>query len=88
MLVALLISLLMQPVQAESPEILPGTGRLVLEGPLDEFMVAGIDRFALNAIAAARKDRETNWPVDFTSLETFNKTVALARGIQTADRCR
>ncbi|MCA9039645.1 MAG: hypothetical protein KDA65_04780 [Planctomycetaceae bacterium] len=67
------------PLRAESPNVMPGTQPLELDRPLDEVMVEGIDRFALKAIEEARQNRQENWPVDFTSLETFQKMVAPLR---------
>ncbi|QDU79201.1 Alpha/beta hydrolase family protein [Polystyrenella longa] len=79
-LLALLVFGFMPSIlSAESPDVLPGTTLLELEQPLDEVMVAGIDRFALKAIEEARQERINNWPVDFTSQETFYQTVAPLR---------
>ena len=42
-------------------KVLPGTEALKEAKPLDEVMVAGIDRFALKAIASAALNRESAW---------------------------
>ena len=49
------------------PEQLPGTAPLELSVPLDEQMVAGIDKFALQALAQSPKLRPQKWNYDFSS---------------------
>lgn len=44
-----------------SGDPLPGTARLALEQPLDEEMVAGIDRFLVGRIAEQRESRRQAW---------------------------
>ena len=61
------------PVWAEP---LAGTKPLVIDRPLDEVMVDGIDRFALREIAASVDRRETLWSRDFSSPEAYDKSVA------------
>ncbi len=51
---------------ADNP--LPGTGPLTEERPLDEVMLAGLQRFSLRELAAARERRSRNWSRDFSSL--------------------
>ncbi|MAT16542.1 MAG: hypothetical protein CMJ46_14880 [Planctomyces sp.] len=72
-------NLVVTPLRAESPDVHPGTKKLELDRPLDEVMVEGIDRFAMQALEDARIEREANWPVDYSSLEAFKKTVAPLR---------
>jgi len=61
---------------AEPPDVLPGTDLLTLERPLDEEMVAGIDRFALRALARSRDVRTDRWKWDYSSPEAYAKSVA------------
>ena len=61
-------------------KVLPGTKPLTITQPLDEYMVAGIDRFSLRALAQSRKLREQNWAaLDASSLEAWQKSVAPKR---------
>ncbi len=46
----------MRPAVA-ADAVLPGTAPLTVREPLDEVMVAGIDRYCLRAIASAREAR-------------------------------
>lgn len=63
-------------LQAESaPDQLPGTGKLEITVPLDEVMVEGINRFALNEIKKACQNRTDNWPVDISSPEAYEKSL-------------
>ncbi|MCH9656080.1 MAG: hypothetical protein K0U86_12855 [Planctomycetes bacterium] len=55
----------------EFPEVLPGTKPLKLTVPLDEHMVAGIDRYALNALAKSPALRPQKWHYDFSSHAAF-----------------
>jgi dienelactone hydrolase len=51
------------------PATLPGTAPLTIAEPLDEVMVAGIDRFALRELQLAREQRAAKWRRDPTSPE-------------------
>ncbi len=53
------------------PEVLPGTEPLKLKVPLDEHMVAGIDRYALKALANSPNLRPQKWHYDFSSHAAF-----------------
>ena len=55
---------------------LPGTQQLTIRQPLDELMVAGIDRFALRAIKQAATERSQRWNPNFTSAEAYIAGVA------------
>lgn len=57
------------------PEVWPGTKKLELDQPLDEFMVAGIDVFALREIAAAAKSRAELWQRDTSNAEAYDKSL-------------
>jgi len=51
-----------QPTFAQSaPDQLPGTRQLTISEPLDEVMVAGINRFALRALQDSRAARSALW---------------------------
>jgi len=59
---------------------LPDTNPLTIAQPLDEFMVEGIDRFCLKALAASRHVREETWNgFDSGSRESWEKHVAPMR---------
>ncbi len=58
------------------PKILPGTAALTIDQPLDEVMVAGIDKFALLEIAAAREARAAKWQRDLSSPEAYQQSLA------------
>lgn len=59
----------------EFPEQLPGTTALELTVPLDEHMVAGIDRYALNALAQSPELRPAKWNYDFSSHAAFIESI-------------
>lgn len=59
----------------EFPKVLPGTTSLKLSAPLDEHMVAGIDRYALNALAKSPELRPQKWNYDFSSHATFIESI-------------
>lgn len=75
-----LVGLLAMPVWSADPvtfpKTLPGTAALTIEQPLDEVMVAGIDRFALQEIATAREARAAKWQRDFSTPEAYQKSLA------------
>lgn len=58
------------------PEIWPGTQKLELSQPLDEWMVDGIDRFALREIERATSTRAERWQRDVTSREAYETSLA------------
>ncbi len=47
---------------AKGQEVLPGTQPLTMEGDLASVMIDGIDRFLLDKIEQARRDRLATWP--------------------------
>uniref|UniRef100_A0A7C2JZ78 Dienelactone hydrolase domain-containing protein n=1 Tax=Schlesneria paludicola TaxID=360056 RepID=A0A7C2JZ78_9PLAN len=57
------------------PPTLPGTEPLTIAEPLDEVMVAGIDRFALRAIAQAARERAGRWKRDTSSPEAYQMSL-------------
>ena len=58
---------------------LAGTKPLELKRPLDEEMVAGIDRFCMRELATARAKRDANWNVNYSSPDAFKKTIGAYR---------
>lgn len=73
--IAILFSLLPGNAgQANDP--LPGTQVLTETRPLDEVMVAGIDRYCLRAIQTARDVRESHWNRDFSSADAYLESIA------------
>lgn len=65
-----LVSWVSQTVRAAEP-VLPGTERLTVEQPVDEWMVAGITRFAQRELLHARGQREQRWLAELRSMEAF-----------------
>ncbi|MBI1344860.1 hypothetical protein GC163_01075 [bacterium] len=57
------------------PPTLPNTQPLTIDQPLDEVMVAGIDRFALNAIEQAKAARAGKWQRDTSSPGAYNASL-------------
>ncbi len=57
------------------PPVLPETQPLSIEQPLDEFMVDGIDRFALREIQQAAAARAGKWQRDASSPEAYAKSL-------------
>jgi dienelactone hydrolase len=57
-------------------KVLPKTEPLTVTQPLDEFMIDGIDRFCLKALAESRKLRESKWKRDFSTAEAYEKSIA------------
>ena len=65
------------PAQNANP--FPGTKPLSLTKPLDVVMVAGIDRFALRALAGSAAERPARWKQDFSDHQAYAKSVAANR---------
>jgi len=61
------------------PEVYPNTQRLELAQPLDEYMVDGIDRFALREIEQAAEVRAGLWQRDVSSPEAYEQSLAVYR---------
>ena len=68
-------SLALSAAEPQFAEVLEGTQRLMLDQPLDEAMVAGIDRFALREIEAAAAARPGLWRRDVSSREAYEKSL-------------
>ncbi len=60
-------------------KVLPGTQPLTAKQPLDEVMVAGIDKFALREIAASPARRDQLWKLDGINAADWDKTMAPRR---------
>ena len=54
---------------------LPGTEPLTIDKPLDEVMVAGINRFALRALEQSPLQRDAHWARDYASADAYEKSV-------------
>lgn len=76
-LVSLFISFpsLVSAQTLEFSEVLPGTTNLKLTMPLDEHMVAGIDRYALKALAMSPELRPQKWNYDFGSHAAYIESI-------------
>lgn len=77
-LAALAFCLPALPIVAAAAAV-PGTTPLTIDQPLDEVMVAGIDRFALRELAASPARRTQSWPRDFSSATASGKSIAPLR---------
>jgi len=64
---------------AAEPNTLPDTKPLTETRPLDEVMVAGIDRFAMRALKNSPKQRLSKWQRDYSSPSVYEKSVAKNR---------
>lgn len=78
MCVAVGILLTLLPVLQAAEKTLPNTKPLTIEQPLDEVMVAGIDKFCLRELAASRNTR-SKIKRDFSSRENYQKSIAASR---------
>src|SRR5262245_4814444 len=58
-----------------SSKTLPGTKPLTIGRPLDEVMVAGISRFALQAMQQSPLRRDARWSRDYASVGAYVKSV-------------
>lgn len=58
---------------------LPNTGLLEIPGDLASNLVAGVDRFLLNQLAASETNRLRYWNRDFSSPEAYEKSIATNR---------
>ncbi len=70
-----LIASILASLDARSDEPLPGTRSLTETRPLDEVMVAGIDRFALREIDEAAQRRQSLWKLDYSTREAFETSL-------------
>ncbi|MGE3315933.1 MAG: alpha/beta hydrolase family protein [Planctomycetaceae bacterium] len=66
-------------VADERHDVLPGTERLTLGEPLDEHMVAGINRYAHKALRDSPQQRASRWSRDYSSPEAYEKSIAANR---------
>jgi dienelactone hydrolase len=62
--------------RAAEIEALPGTKPLTMDGDIASQMVDGIDRFLMKQIEKTAANREEFWKRDFTSAETYEKSIA------------
>jgi hypothetical protein len=59
--------------------VLPGTERLTVDRPLDEWMVEGLHRFCLRELAEAREQRTQRWQPDFQTPAAYAASLAAPR---------
>ena len=76
---ALLVGSFLVPALSRAEDPLPGTEALTEARPLDEVMVAGIDRFALREIEEAARQREARWNLDYASRAAYEASLASYR---------
>jgi dienelactone hydrolase len=62
-----------KPAATHAP--LAGTQPLTMEGDIASELVAGVDRFLLRKIDESVEKRARHWKRDFTSPETYNKSI-------------
>jgi dienelactone hydrolase len=73
------LHLVASPVADGTPQDrlpLPGTAALELEGDIASHLVAGVDKFLLREIEAAKSMRATHWKRDASSAEAFERSIA------------
>jgi dienelactone hydrolase len=58
---------------------LPNTTLLDMPGDIASNLVAGVDRFLLNQLAASETNRARHWHRDFSSPEAYDKSIATNR---------
>lgn len=67
------------PASFAADNIIPGTKLLTIEEPLDEVMVAGIDRFAMKELAMSPARRDQAWQRDFSGIADYKRSIAAGR---------
>ena len=68
-------------------ESLPGTKQLKLEGDIASHLVSGVDRFLLDKLARAPKQRDQFWlgdPIEPSELEDLRSELSMMLGIRDA----
>ena len=63
------------PPTRQAPAVVEGTVLLEEAEPIDQVMVAGIDRFALRAIEASRSSRHEAWNLDYSSTANYDQSL-------------
>ena len=76
---SLMVSTLISISTGVEVEALPGTEPLTIEGDVASQMVAGVDRFLLRELDASRGRRAKYWKRDFSSEESFTKSIEANR---------
>jgi len=71
--------LLLATLSLAADKVVPGTQPLNIDQPLDEVMVAGIDKYALREIAASPARRDALWKLEGVTAENWDKTLAPRR---------
>ena len=54
---------------AAADAVLPGTDPLLIQRPLDEVMIEGLNRFCRRELAASRQQRAARWEQEFSSVQ-------------------
>src|SRR3954470_1845561 len=67
------------PTLRAAEDRLPNTTQLDIRGDLASNLVAGVDRFLLNQLAASETNRLRHWNRDFSSDEAYEKSIATNR---------
>jgi hypothetical protein len=74
-----LLIVFVQTAELAIAQPLKGTKPLTISQPLDEVMVAGIDRFALRALRQSVEQRGGRWNHDYSSSDAYTKSIAANR---------
>ena len=64
-----------QPTSLRGGEPLPGTEPLVETTPLDQVMVAGLNRYASRELEVASRQRESRWNLNYTSASEYERSL-------------
>src|SRR4051794_2442455 len=64
------------PAADDEPKPLPDTTPLTMKGDIASDLVAGVDKFLLRKISDAAANREKFWKRDFSSPESYAKSIA------------
>lgn len=75
----IVLLLLSTSAARSAEERLPGTELLTVERPLDEVMVAGLQRFCLRELTKSRDLRAERWVRDFANEQAYSASVASNR---------
>ena len=73
---AALAGLVLIAAVSDAADPLPNTQPLTVTEPLDQFMVSGINKFALREIDEAVTKRDQYWKRDYSSAEAYAKSIA------------
>ncbi len=71
-----LITFFVTGAWSQSPDTLPGTTRLTMEGDITSQLVDGVDRYLLNKLERARINRIESWPKPTAAATDYAKSTA------------